>query len=104
MTNGYEDIKCLVHITQFGLERNVCRVLKPDQKAVLELDKVKMPPVFHWLKRALSYSDAEMMKTFNCGIGMLVIAKNGDPAYRLGQIESRNDKEAVVIHSPLHWQ
>ncbi|WP_305152271.1 helix-turn-helix domain-containing protein [uncultured Dubosiella sp.] len=104
-TNGYEDIKCLVHITQFGLERNVRRVLKPDQKAVLELDKVKIPPVFHWLKRALSYSDAEMMKTFNCGMGMLVIAKNGDPAYRLGQIESRNDKEeAVVIHSPLHWE
>lgn len=46
-----------------------------------------------------------MMKAFNCGIGVLVIAKNGDPAYRLGQIESRNDKEeAVVIHSPLHWQ
>ena len=70
-------IKGLSHITGGGLSENLPRVLPAGLAAHIDLGAIARPPVFGWLARAGNLDDAEMLRTFNCGIGMVVIA---DPA------------------------
>ena len=67
-------IKGLSHITGGGLSENVPRVLPAGLAAHVDLSKIAYPPVFGWLARAGRLDDAEMLRTFNCGVGMIVIA------------------------------
>ncbi len=67
-------IKGLSHITGGGLSENLPRVLPAGMAAHVDLGKIVYPPVFAWLARAGNLDDAEMLRTFNCGIGMIVIA------------------------------
>ena len=70
-------IKGLSHITGGGLSENLPRVLPDGLAAHVELARFKAPAVFGWLQRAGNLDDAEMLRTFNCGIGMVVIADAG---------------------------
>jgi phosphoribosylformylglycinamidine cyclo-ligase len=67
-------IKGLSHITGGGLSENIPRVMPAGIAAHVDLAKIKVPPVFGWMKQAGRLDDAEMLRTFNCGIGMIVIA------------------------------
>ena len=74
-------IKALSHITGGGLSENLPRVLPPTVSAAIDLTSWSAPPVFNWLAKAGRLSDAEMLRTFNCGIGMVaVVAKDGADA------------------------
>lgn len=97
----------LAHITGGGIYENIPRILKEDQKAVIKKDSWKMPPIFKWLKEKAGINDDELYKTFNCGIGMVIIVasndkddtiksleKNGEKVYVLGKIDNRNQNEA----------
>lgn len=66
-------IHSLAHITGGGLPGNVERVLPANVDAVLHRQSWKRPAVFDWLQREGGIPDAEMLRTFNCGIGMVVI-------------------------------
>ena len=80
-------IKALSHITGGGLSENLPRVLPPTVSATIDLTSWQPPAVFGWLAKAGRLSDAEMLRTFNCGIGMVaVVAKDGaDALVRLMQ-------------------
>lgn len=67
-------IKALAHITGGGLTENVPRVLPPGTAARIALDQVPVLPVFRWLAQAGGIQESEMLRTFNCGIGFIVIA------------------------------
>ncbi len=67
-------IKALSHITGGGLAENLPRVLPEGMAAHVDLASWRAPAVFDWLARAGNLDDAEMLRTFNCGIGMVVIA------------------------------
>ena len=67
-------VKGLSHITGGGLSENIPRVMPAGLAAHVDLSAIAMPPVFGWLKQAGRLDDAEMLRTFNCGIGMIVIA------------------------------
>jgi phosphoribosylformylglycinamidine cyclo-ligase len=67
-------IKGLSHITGGGLAENLPRVLPAGLAAHIDLSAWQPPAVFGWLARAGNLNDAEMLRTFNCGIGMVVIA------------------------------
>jgi phosphoribosylformylglycinamidine cyclo-ligase len=70
-------IKALAHITGGGLSENVPRVLPNTVAARIDLSAFNAPPVFGWMAKVGRLSDAEMLKTFNCGIGMvMVVAKD----------------------------
>ena len=67
-------IKALAHITGGGLSENLPRVLPPSVAATVDLTSWQPPPVFGWLARAGRLDASEMLRTFNCGIGMVIVA------------------------------
>ena len=70
-------IKALAHITGGGFIDNIPRVLPDGLAAHLDLDAINVPPVFGWLSKIGGVVPDEMLRTFNCGIGMIVVV---DPA------------------------
>jgi phosphoribosylformylglycinamidine cyclo-ligase len=97
-------VRGLAHITGGGLVENIPRVL-PDGLGV-ELDRTAwaQPGVFGWLQAAGRIAEREMLRTFNCGIGMVVIVRDtdaaealsvlageGEPAVRIGSVRSGID-------------
>ena len=71
-------IKALAHITGGGLSENLPRVLPDGLAAEIDLSALKPHAVFGWLARAGGVAEAEMLRTFNCGVGLAVIAAPGD--------------------------
>ena len=103
-------IKALAHITGGGFPENIPRVLPKAYAAELDLDAIDVPPVFSWLAKAGNVAAPEMMRTFNCGIGMVlvvaagqaaqvaaVLTKSGETVTTLGRIVPR--REAGVIYN-----
>jgi phosphoribosylformylglycinamidine cyclo-ligase len=70
-------VKALAHITGGGLIENVPRVLPASVTAEIDLGAVPLAPVFRWLAAEGPVAAAEMLRTFNCGIGMVLVV---DPA------------------------
>ncbi|GLS32348.1 phosphoribosylformylglycinamidine cyclo-ligase [Mesorhizobium albiziae] len=73
-------IKALAHITGGGFPENIPRVLPKDFAAELDLESIAVPPVFSWLAKTGGVAPAEMMRTFNCGIGMIMVVASGQAA------------------------
>jgi phosphoribosylaminoimidazole synthetase len=71
-------IKALAHITGGGVTENLPRVLPADVSAEVHLNAIDVPPVFSWLAQAGGVAETEMLRTFNCGIGMILIVPKGD--------------------------
>jgi len=103
-------VKALAHITGGGLIENIPRVLPKNLAVKLELGSWNVPPVFKWLKDAGNMHDSEMWRTFNCGVGMVlvvdkarakkisaVLKKNGEKVFTIGEVVSKKDK-AVIMH------
>lgn len=68
-------ITALAHITGGGLTENLPRVLPDDLGAQIDLSQWRLPPVFAWLAQTGGLAQSEMLKTFNCGIGMVVVVR-----------------------------
>ncbi|MBB3288308.1 MULTISPECIES: phosphoribosylformylglycinamidine cyclo-ligase [unclassified Rhizobium] len=66
-------LKALAHITGGGFPENIPRVLPKHLAAEIDLAAVKAPPVFSWLAKTGGVEAKEMLRTFNCGIGMIVV-------------------------------
>ena len=71
-------IKALAHITGGGLSENVPRVLPASVAARIDLSAFDVLPVFGWLAEAGGLPDHEKLKTFNCGIGMVMVVGRAD--------------------------
>jgi phosphoribosylformylglycinamidine cyclo-ligase len=97
-----DGIRALAHITGGGFPDNLPRVLPDDVGIAVDLDAITPPAVFGWLAREGGVAEAEMLRTFNCGIGMVVIAaadavddvdealtRAGEAPVRLGRITAR---------------
>ena len=65
-------VHALAHITGGGLTENLPRVLPEGMGAEIDLGAWDLPPVFKWLAATGGMAEAELLKTFNCGIGMIV--------------------------------
>ena len=75
-------VHALAHITGGGLTENLPRVLPETMGAQIDLDSWDLPGVFKWMAEVGSISEAEMLKTFNCGVGMILVVAE-DQAERL---------------------
>ncbi|MCU0841577.1 MAG: phosphoribosylformylglycinamidine cyclo-ligase [Thiobacillaceae bacterium] len=108
---GQLPVKGLAHITGGGLTGNVPRILPEGLTALIDKQAWTLPPVFQWLRQAGGVAEAEMHRTFNCGIGMVVVvdandaqaamrylAEQGETVYVLGRIAERQpDQPQTVI-------
>jgi phosphoribosylformylglycinamidine cyclo-ligase len=74
------DLKGMAHITGGGLVENIPRVLPETLCATLESARWPRPDVFRWLQKVGNIEDAEMHRTFNCGIGMAIIVPKAEAA------------------------
>ncbi|PTY36827.1 phosphoribosylformylglycinamidine cyclo-ligase [Saccharospirillum sp. MSK14-1] len=106
-------VGAISHITGGGFYENLPRVL-PDSLAIrLDTNRWQRPAVFDWLQEAGNISNREMARTFNCGIGLVLVVAAaqtdnaldilhaaGEKPLVIGQIESRRD-EAVILDGPL---
>ncbi|MCY4335144.1 MAG: phosphoribosylformylglycinamidine cyclo-ligase [Litoreibacter sp.] len=94
-------VHALAHITGGGLTENLPRVLSDGLGADIELSNWQLPPVFGWLASAAGIAEAEMLKTFNCGIGMVLVvsadradaletllAEAGETVSRIGHVSA----------------
>ncbi|MEM0989794.1 MAG: phosphoribosylformylglycinamidine cyclo-ligase [Pseudomonadota bacterium] len=73
-------IKAMAHITGGGLTGNLPRVLPAGLGAAVDLDAWELPPVFKWLIRQSGLETSEALRTFNCGIGMVLVTAAEDAA------------------------
>jgi phosphoribosylformylglycinamidine cyclo-ligase len=92
-------VKALAHITGGGFPDNIPRVLPDGLGVKLDLSRVPVLPVFRWLAKAGDIAEPEMLRTFNCGIGMIALAapaeagavmaalaRAGETVVRLGEV------------------
>ena len=86
----------LAHVTGGGLTENLPRVLPEGLGAAVDLDAWELPAVFGWLREAGGIADAEMLKTFNCGVG-LVAAVAADRAEALAAVLREAGEQVAVI-------
>lgn len=91
-------VHAFAHITGGGITENLPRVLGPDCHAIIDLDSWKLPAIFQWLCMEGALEEAEMLKTFNCGLGMLIIADAADESLVLEQFKAAGE-DALVIGS-----
>ena len=68
-----EHIHAMAHITGGGLTENIIRVIPDGLGLDIEASALELPPVFAWLQQAGNVADAEMWRTFNCGIGFVFV-------------------------------
>ena len=89
-------IKGLAHITGGGLPENLPRVLPEHLAAEVNLSQVPMFPLFKWLQKAGGISDEEMLRTFNCGVGMVVILDPDSVETFIGMMAARGEWPVVI--------
>jgi len=95
-------LKAAAHVTGGGLPGNVPRALPRGVEAVLDAGAWPVPPVFGWLARAGNVAADEMLRVFNCGVGMVLVAAAeaaseaaealsaaGETVFRVGRLEAR---------------
>ncbi len=106
-------VTALAHVTGGGLVENLPRVLPEGLAAVIDTKAWPVPEVFSWLARDGGVPAGEMIRTFNCGIGMAVVAKAergaeveqalagaGEQVYRIGRIEAQSEPGQRVRFEP----
>ena len=88
-------VHALAHITGGGLTENLPRVLPEGMGAEISLDAWELPPVFKWMAETGGIAPAEMLKTFNCGVGM-VLAVDASRAEAIAEL-LRGEGETVYM-------
>ncbi len=102
------------HITGGGLSENIPRVIPDDLMANINLDSWQLPPIFEWMQGKANLDDTNMLRTFNCGIGFVLIVnpddvdtatalleQNGEKVIVLGSILKSSDKSKISFSGKL---
>jgi phosphoribosylformylglycinamidine cyclo-ligase len=84
------------HITGGGLTDNIPRVLPEDCGVTLQRSAWHRDPVFEWLQAAGGVADAEMHRTFNCGIGMVAIVDRDDADRALAVLKAQGERATLI--------
>ncbi len=89
-------VHALAHITGGGLTENLPRVLPADLGAEIDLGAWDLPPVFAWLKAQGALDAAEMLKTFNCGIGMVMVVAADRADAQVEALTAAGERVSVI--------
>ena len=85
-------IKGLAHITGGGITENLPRALPEGLDAEIDLSSWTPPPVFSWLAKAAGIAAGEMLRTFNCGLGLIAIAEAGKAGHVIDAFGAAGEK------------
>ena len=85
-------VKGMAHITGGGITENVPRVLPQNVVADIDSKSWQMPKLFEWLRDQGNVAALEMYRTFNCGIGMVVIVSQADAGKAISQLQAAGEK------------
>jgi phosphoribosylformylglycinamidine cyclo-ligase len=109
-----DKIAALAHITGGGFPDNLPRVLPKGLGVTLDLAAIPLPDVFRWLAQTGGLAQSEMLRTFNCGIGMVVVASRqgageaeaalraaGESPVKIGEIVGAAEGERVLMNGAL---
>lgn len=109
-------IKGMAHITGGGLTENVPRMLPDHLSAEIDVSSWDRPRVFRWLQKTGGVSNEEMSRTFNNGIGMVLVVSavaagevkkvleaQGETVFTLGTLVNRDDKEGCILKNLESW-
>ena len=104
------DIHAMSHITGGGLLENIPRVMPENTRAQLDVSSWKLPAVFEWLQQQGNIEQSEMYRTFNCGVGMVLVVNSedsehaiellttyGETAWKIGEVVSASGQADVTI-------
>lgn len=103
----------MAHITGGGIEGNLCRVIPDGLSAKIDLSKIEIPELFKFIRENGNISDDEMLRTFNCGVGFIIVTTQKDKAsvidhvsktydcYEIGLIKSGSNK--IAFEGRLSW-
>jgi phosphoribosylformylglycinamidine cyclo-ligase len=104
----------MAHITGGGIEGNLSRLLPGDLNAVIDLSEIQVLPIFEMIREMGNVEDSDMMRTFNMGVGMTIVAQEtavegirkhllekGSNSYLIGGITK--GKKKVVYRGKLNW-
>ena len=107
-------MKGLAHITGGGITENLPRALPEGLDAEIDLSCWTPPPVFGWLARQAGIAEREMLRTFNCGIGLMAVVapesaghvidafqENGEKALRVGHVIAGEGEAKVTYKGVL---
>lgn len=89
-------LKALAHITGGGLPDNIPRVLPAGLGVEIDLSAIASPPVFEWLARSGPVAETEMLRAFNCGVGMVAIVAPGDAEAALESFRTSGENASVI--------
>ncbi len=102
-------VNALVHVTGGGFQENIPRILPPNTKACIDTKSWQWPALFNWLQAQGNVAEAEMYRTFNCGVGMLLLvtaeqaedclallSAQGEKAWLIGDVQEASKTEAQV--------
>jgi phosphoribosylformylglycinamidine cyclo-ligase len=103
------EVHAIAHITGGGLTENLPRVLPPRTKAIIDTASWPRPAIFQWLQQQGGVAEAEMWRTFNCGVGMVIgvaaedaeraqtiLRDAGETVWTLGRIAGAAQDEPFV--------
>ena len=104
-------INGMAHITGGGITENLPRVFNQNLAAEINIDSWKMPKIFNWIKEQANIDNNELLKTFNSGIGMILVVdenevsqikelskKFNEEVIEIGRVVKRKDNENQVIY------
>ncbi len=102
-------VNAMAHITGGGFVENIPRVLPQNCKAIIESNSFTIPPIFEWLQKLANLSNKELYKTFNNGIGLIIIIDEeykqlaidcltacGENVVQIGTIDKREDNHSAI--------
>jgi phosphoribosylformylglycinamidine cyclo-ligase len=90
-------IKGMAHITGGGITDNLPRVLPHGTAALIDRSAWDVPPIFTWLQRSGGIPDEEMLRTFNMGVGLIIITGRDQAEPLLDELAARGGHNACVI-------
>ncbi len=95
-------VNALAHITGGGITENIPRSLPEHTKACLDKGSWRRPAIFDWLQSHGNISEDEMLRTFNCGIGMVVIVPDEQKQSALDLLNDSGEQASVIGHVAEH--
>ena len=106
------EVSAISHITGGGFWENIPRVLPDDAKVVIDEKSWQWPSVFSWLQENGNVTRHEMYRTFNCGVGLVIVIdeadvdttietlkEHGENAWLIGDIQAKDGEQQVEINA-----